>query len=50
PYPGEPAEGSRGRAGSPQRVALPEGWLDDRELSGAALEVVRQAELAVSGG
>jgi nifR3 family TIM-barrel protein len=50
PYPGEPAEGSRGRAGSPQRVALPEGWLEDRELSGAALEVVRQAELAVSGG
>jgi len=50
PYPGQAAEGSRGRAGSPQRVALPEGWLEDRELSGAALEVVRQAELAVSGG
>ncbi|MGI4893829.1 MAG: tRNA dihydrouridine synthase, partial [Janthinobacterium lividum] len=50
PYPGEAAEGSRGRAGSPQRVALPEGWLDDRELSGAALEVIRQAELSVSGG
>ncbi|WP_459643864.1 tRNA dihydrouridine synthase DusB [Kineococcus sp. NUM-3379] len=50
PYPGDTAEGPRGRAGSPQRVALPEGWLEDRELSGAALEVVRQAELSVSGG
>ena len=50
PYPGAAAEGARGRAGSPQRVALPEGWLDDRVLSGAALEVVRQAELSVSGG
>ncbi|WP_432547452.1 tRNA dihydrouridine synthase DusB [Kineococcus sp. SYSU DK004] len=51
PYPGAPAEGPRGRAGSPQeRVALPEGWLDDRELTGAALENVRQAELSVSGG
>ena len=50
PHPGESAEGPRGRAGSPQRVALPEGWLEDRELSGAALDVVRQAELSVSGG
>lgn len=51
PYPGEAAEGARGRAGSPQpRVALPEGWLDDRELTGAGLEIVRQAELSVSGG
>ncbi|GAA4985144.1 tRNA dihydrouridine synthase DusB [Kineococcus glutinatus] len=49
-HPGAGAEGPRGRAGSPQRVALPEGWLEDRELCGAALDVVRQAELSVSGG
>ncbi|MFB9376248.1 tRNA dihydrouridine synthase DusB [Kineococcus gynurae] len=50
PYPGAPAEGSRGRAGSPQRVALPENWLDDQHLTGAAAETIRQAELSVSGG
>ena len=36
----------RGRLGSPRRVALPEGWLDDR--AGGQLEA--DAELAVSGG
>ncbi|WP_432544601.1 tRNA dihydrouridine synthase DusB [Kineococcus sp. SYSU DK002] len=51
PYPGAAAEGSRGRAGSPQaRVALPEGWLDSQELTGVAAEMIRQAELSVSGG
>jgi nifR3 family TIM-barrel protein len=50
PYPGEPAEGPRGRAGSQRRVALPEGWLDGRELDGAAAAMVRAAELSVSGG
>jgi nifR3 family TIM-barrel protein len=51
PYPGAAAEGSRGRAGSPQaRVALPEGWLDDQELTGPAAAMIRQAELSVSGG
>ena len=50
PWPGEPAEGQRGRAGSPRRVALPEGWLDSQELSEASAAVVAQAELAVSGG
>ncbi|HET9654913.1 MAG TPA: tRNA dihydrouridine synthase DusB [Kineosporiaceae bacterium] len=50
PYPGEAAEGPRGRTGSPRRVSLPEGWLDRRELtSGDATEVL-QAELSVSGG
>ena len=33
PWPGEAAEGQRGRAGSSRHVALPEGWLDSRELS-----------------
>jgi nifR3 family TIM-barrel protein len=50
PWPGEPAEGQRGRAGSPQRVALPEGWLDSRRLEGPAAQMIREAELSVSGG
>ena len=50
PWPGEPAEGQRGRAGSPRRVALPEGWLDSQELNEASAAVVAQAELSVSGG
>jgi nifR3 family TIM-barrel protein len=50
PYPGEPAEGPRGRTAGTRRVALPDGWLEHRRLSGAALETVREAELSVSGG
>ena len=50
PWPGEAAEGQRGRAGSPRVVALPEGWLDSQELTAAQREVVAQAELDVSGG
>ena len=51
PYPGEPAEGPRGRGGSAQkRVALPEGWLDSRSLDAAAAADVHAAELSVSGG
>jgi nifR3 family TIM-barrel protein len=50
PWPGEPAEGQRGRAGAPQRVALPEGWLDSRVLEGPAARMIREAELSVSGG
>ena len=49
-WPGESAEGQRGRAGSPRRVALPDGWLDSRELSEASAAVVARAELSVSGG
>jgi nifR3 family TIM-barrel protein len=50
PHPGAAAEGPRGRAGSPRRVSLPDGWLDHRDLdTGAAAEVL-QAELSVSGG
>ena len=33
-----------------KRVALPDGWLDGRALSGASAAVVREAELSVSGG
>ncbi len=50
PWPGEPAEGQRGRAGSPRRVALPDGWLDSQELNEASAASVAQAELSVSGG
>ena len=49
-WPGEPAEGPRGRAGSSHRVALPDGWLDSRELNAASAAIVAQAELSVSGG
>jgi nifR3 family TIM-barrel protein len=50
PWPGEPAEGQRGRAGPPRRVALPDGWLDSQQLNEASAAVVAQAELPVSGG
>lgn len=50
PWPGEPAEGPRGRAGRERTVALPEGWLASRELSGAAAAAVTAAEESVSGG
>jgi len=50
PWPGEAAEGQRGRAGSPRHVALPDGWLRSRTLDDAAREAVAQAELSVSGG
>jgi hypothetical protein len=49
-WPGEPAEGQRGRAGSSRRVALPDGWLDSQELNEASAAAVAQAELSVSGG
>jgi tRNA-dihydrouridine synthase len=49
-YPGEDAEGPRGRAGSPKRTALPDGWLNDRSLSDAHRAMIGAAELDVSGG
>jgi nifR3 family TIM-barrel protein len=50
PWPGAAAEGQRGRAGSPRVVALPEGWLESRELTASQRALVAQAELDVSGG
>jgi nifR3 family TIM-barrel protein len=50
PYPGAPAEGPRGRTNAARGVALPEGWLDSRELDAGVGEELRAAELAVSGG
>jgi nifR3 family TIM-barrel protein len=49
-WPGEPAEGQRGRAGSPHRVSLPDGWLDSQELNDQSAAIVARAELSVSGG
>lgn len=50
PYPGAAAEGQRGRAGSPKRPVLPEGWLDSRELSEDFRRALHEAELSISGG
>ncbi|WP_405372840.1 MULTISPECIES: tRNA dihydrouridine synthase DusB [unclassified Microbacterium] len=50
PYPGEAAEGQRGRAGTPKRPALPDGWLDSKELGDAASLALAAAELDTSGG
>ena len=50
PYPGEAAEGPRGRAGTPKRPALPDGWLDSRVLDGAQRRDLAGAELSHSGG
>jgi len=49
-WPGEPAEGPRGRTGAPRRVILPEGWLDSRELTPEHAARVAAAEEHHSGG
>ncbi|GAB2904619.1 tRNA dihydrouridine synthase DusB [Neomicrococcus lactis] len=50
PYPGKDAEGPRGRAGTPKRPALPDGWLNSRELDENHRAMISAAELDVSGG
>src|ERR1700712_185493 len=50
PYPGEAAEGQRGRAGSPKSPALPERWLDSRSLDADGRSEIAGAELDSSGG
>lgn len=50
PYPGELAEGPRGRLGGAKTCTLPENWLDSRELVGDQRKVLLEAELGVSGG
>ncbi len=49
-YPGEPAEGPRGRAGSAKRVHLPEDWLASQELNEDQRQMIRAAEVDISGG
>ena len=50
PYPGDEAEGPRGRLGGVKSCALPENWLVSRELDQDARELLLEAELNVSGG
>ncbi len=50
PYPGAAAEGQRGRAGTPKRPALPDRWLETRELDAAETCAIAEAELDTSGG
>ncbi|QNO38634.1 tRNA dihydrouridine synthase DusB [Protaetiibacter sp. SSC-01] len=49
-YPGADAEGQRGRAGTPKQPALPERWLDSRELQETHRVALTEAELDTSGG
>lgn len=44
PYPGEGAEGQRGRAGSPKRVVLPDGWLASRDFQQQDFQGLVEAE------
>ncbi|ALX67078.1 tRNA dihydrouridine synthase DusB [Microbacterium sp. XT11] len=50
PYPGKDAEGQRGRAGRPKRPALPDKWLESREIGDSTSEMMRGAEIENSGG
>ncbi|HWU58165.1 MAG TPA: tRNA dihydrouridine synthase DusB [Microbacteriaceae bacterium] len=50
PYPGEGAEGPRGRAGTPKKPSLPDRWLLSREIAGAERIEVAAAEVHNSGG
>lgn len=50
PYPGEDAEGQRGRAGRAKKTALPDKWLESREVGEAMSEMIRGAEIENSGG
>ena len=50
PYPGADAEGQRGRAGTPKRPSLPQGWLDSRDLQETRRIELSEAELSTSGG
>ena len=49
-YPGEDVEGPRGRAGTPKRTALPDGWLNSDVLSAAEGCELVAAEVDTSGG
>jgi len=50
PYPGDEAEGPRGRLGGAKQTALPEHWLDSRSLDSDQRAILLEAELSVSGG
>lgn len=50
PYPGEDAEGPRGRSGRPKRTVLPEGWLDSHSMREDSANEIHEAEVGTSGG
>lgn len=50
PYSPAAAANPRGRTSGQRRVALPDGWLDSRVLSGGEQTELHEAELDVSGG
>ena len=50
PYPGEEAEGPRGRLGGVKSCSLPENWLDSQEVSESHRSQLELAELSVTGG
>jgi nifR3 family TIM-barrel protein len=50
PYNAEGVEGQRGRAGSPRKPALPDGWLDSPELTPAQREALIEDESDTRGG
>jgi hypothetical protein len=50
PYPGAPAEGQRGRAGTPKKPSLPDRWLDSHDLTDASRVEIAAAEVHHSGG
>ena len=50
PYPGAGAEGQRGRAGAPKQPALPQGWLDSRELLQTQRSQLTEGEGDTTGG
>lgn len=49
-YPGEEAEGPRGRLGSVKSCSLPQDWLASRTMDFAGSRILQEAELSVSGG
>lgn len=50
PYPGEAAEGQRGRAGTPKRPSLPDRWLESREMTDVQRTALTEGEGDTSGG
>lgn len=50
PYPGGEAEGPRGRAGSPKRPVLPDGWLLSRDSDHIDYRELAEAEVDDGGG
>ncbi|GAA2536542.1 tRNA dihydrouridine synthase DusB [Microbacterium mitrae] len=50
PYPGEAAEGQRGRAGTPKRTVLPDGWLNSHDIAADVACNLTEGEADTSGG